>query len=212
MFKIFKSEKTDYDYFEFFEEIAMLIVEVAESLYANLFDYQLPLLGEKVVEMHKIERTADSVKNQMMRYLYQDFLPPIEREDIINMVYALDTVLNNMEDILIHLDMYQVEAITSDMLHLLELIKKASDYALEMMHELSNFKNPKKLALIIEEITIIEEQADKIYYEAVKRIHVDKGDVLESYKYSTIYDVFETCFDSFEDLANVVEAIILKNT
>lgn len=212
MFKIFKSEKSDYNYFKSFEEIALLIVEVADNLYTNLINHQLSSLGEKVTEMHTIERNADQKKKQMMYYLYQDFLPPIEREDIIDMVYALDSVLNNLEDILIHTDMYQVETITIEMQRLLDLITEASNYLPMMMKELSNFKNPDKLVRMIEEIISIEAAADMICYEAIKKLHVDKVDTLLSYKYSIMYDVFETCFDSFEDLANVVEAIILKNT
>lgn len=212
MLKIFKNDKKEYNYFGSFEEIAALIVEVAEGVSTNLKNYQLSSLGEKVIEIHIIERAADQKKKQMMRYLYQDFLPPIEREDIIDMVYALDTVVNNIEDILIQVDMYQIETIPSDMLALLELIKEASHHVSNMMSELSNFKNPKKLLLMTEEIINIEEQADMICYQAIKIIHINKVDPFVSYRYSKIYDVFETCFDSFEDLASVVEAIILKNT
>lgn len=212
MLKFFRSDKKEYNYFTSFEEIARHIVEVAEDVSSYLKHYELSSLGERVREIHKIERAADQKKKEMMRYLYQDFLPPIEREDIIDMVYALDTVVNNIEDILIQVDMYQIKAMSPDMQTLLNLIKEASNHVSNMMSELSNFKNPKKLLFMTEEIIKIEEQADVICYQAIKEIHVNKIDSLISYRYSKIYDVFETSFDSFEYLVNVVEAIILKNT
>ena len=212
MFNIFKREKKGYNYFTSFEEVSLLIVEAAKFLSTNLKEYELSTLGEKVKEFHKIERAADEKKKEMMRYLYKDFLPPIEREDIIEMAYALDTVLNDIEDILIQIDMYQIETIPSDMIAFLEVIEKSADKLSNIMKKLSNFKNPEKLLLATEKIINLEEEGDIIYYQAIKNLHVGKVDIFKSYRYSKIYDVFETSVDSFEDLANVVEAIILKNT
>lgn len=212
MFNMFKREKKGYNYFNSFEEVTLLIVEIAELFSENLKNYQLSSLGEKVKEMHIIERAGDEKKKDMMRYLYKDFLPPIEREDIIEMAYALDTVLNNIEDILIQIDMYQIESITPEMIGLVELIKKSSYKLSDIMKELSNFKNPKKLLLMNEEIIKLEEEADVIYYQAIKNLHLNKVDSYKNYRYAKVYDIFEISMDSFEDLANVVEAIILKNT
>lgn len=212
MFNMFKKEKKEYNYFTSFEEVTLLIVEAANFLSVNLKDYELSSLEAKVKEIHKIERAADEKKKDMMRYLYKDFLPPIEREDIIEMAYALDTVLNNIEDILIQIDMYGIEDITEDMISLIELIEKASNKLSDVMKELSNFKNPEKLIMMTGEIIDLEDEGDVIYYRAIKNLHREKVDPYKSYRYSKIYDIFETSVDSFEDLANVVESIILKNT
>ena len=212
MFNIFKKEKKEYNYFTSFEEISLLIVEASKFLSKNLKKYNLSLLEEKVKEIHKIERAADDKKKQMMHYLYKDFLPPIEREDIIEMAYALDRVLNDIEDILIQMDMYQIETISSEMISFVELIEKASYKLYNLVKELPNFKNPGKLLFMAEEIINLEDEGDTIYYEAIKNLHLGKIDPYKAYRYSKIYDVFETSIDSFEDLANVVEAIILKNT
>ena len=213
MFDMFKNKnKEEYDYFNSFEEVSLLIVQTAKSLSENLKNYKLDSLEEKLIEIHKIERVADDKKNDMMRYLYKDFLPPIEREDIIEMAHALDTVLDNIEDILIQMDMYQIELIPPDMLILVELVEKASHKLSDMIGELSKFKSPKKLLLAIKEIINIEEETDVIYYNAVKNLHIDKVDSFKSYRYSKIYDAFEISIDSFKDLSDVVEAVILKNT
>lgn len=70
----------------------------------------------------------------------------------------------------------------------------------------------REMELATEKIINLEDEGDVIYYEAIKNLHIGKVDIFKSYRYSKIYDVFETSVDSFEDLANVVEAIILKNT
>lgn len=212
MLKLFKSKKTDYNYYSAFEEIASLIVHAAEKLQSDLSDYSLSSLENKTNEMHEIERLADDKKEAMMRFLYQDFLPPIEREDIIQMVYALDNILNNIEDILRQVDMYQIKSVESSMNELLALIQQASLHVVDLMKELKHFKSPKNIHALSKAIIFIEQEADAIYYQAVKQLHTNLEDNNYAYRYSTVYDVFEICFDSFEHLVNVVEAIVLKNT
>ena len=213
MFDMFKNKnKEEYNYFDSFEEVSSLIVKTTECLSENLNNYKLHLLEEKLEEMHVIEREADDKKEDMMLYLYKDFLPPIEREDIIEMAHQLDTVLDNIEDILIQMDMYQIEMVQDDMLTMLVLIERASDKLAEAVKELSNFKHPKKLLPLIDEINNIEEEGDVIYQRAIKKLHVEKLDRFNSYRYSKIYDAFEISIDSFEDIADVIQAIILKNT
>ena len=212
MFERFKKRKEKYDYFDSFEETASLILESSEFLSINLENYQLYSLEKRLVEMHKIKRAADKNKKQMMYYLYQDFLPPIEREGIIALAHALNTVLNTIEDILIRMDMYQIKLIQPDMMAFMELVEKASLKLTDMIKNLPNFKNPKQLLQNIEEISEIEEKGDAIYHRSIKNSHIDEVDSNESFRYSKIYDAFEESLNSFEELTSIVEAIVLTNT
>lgn len=209
---MYKKKKEEYNYFSAFEEISELVINAADFLSVHLKDYQVGSLEEKLEEMHQIEHTADEKKHHMMRYLYQDFLPPIERDDIIELAHVLDTVLDNIEDVFIRMDMYQIEKVQPEMLAFMELVEQASHKLNEMIKELRNFKKSKKLLPITIEINHLEEQGDVIYHRAIKNLYRGKGDLHESFGYSKIYDAFEKSCDSFENVANVVEAIILKNS
>lgn len=209
---MFKRRKEEYNYFSAFEEITVLIIEAADFLSENLKDYQLKTLEEKLKEIHKIEQIADEKKHDMMSYLYQDFLPPIEREDIIQLSHGLDTVLDNIEDVLIRMDMYQASIVKPEMLEFMEVVEHASHKLYDMIKELEDFKKSKKLLPLAIEINNLEEQGDIIYQRAIKSLFVNKDDLFESLVYSKIYDAFERSCDSFEDVANIVEAVMLKNT
>lgn len=209
---MFKRKKEEYNYFSAFEEISLLIIDAANFLSDNIKDYQLKDLEEKLEKIHQIEQEADKKKHDMMSYLYQDFLPPIEREDIIQLAHGMDTVLDNIEDVLIRMDMYQVEGITPEMLKLMRIVKKASHKLSEMIKELKDFKKSKQLASIFVEINQLEEQADVVYQNATKNLFINKENLFESLVYSKIYDAFEKSCDSFESVAKIVESIILKNT
>nr|WP_300002399.1 DUF47 family protein [Tissierella sp.] len=213
MFDMFKNKnKEEFNYFSSFEEISILIMKTSDMLAENLAAYKLDSLEGKLKEIHEVERKADGKKEDMMKYLYKDFLPPIEREDIIQMAHSLDTVLDNIEDILIQMDIYQIESVEEDMLELMDLIDRAAKELLEAVRELANFKNPKKLLARTQQISKIEDQGDTIYQRAIKNLHLEKSGFYKSYRYSKIYDAFEVSLDSFEDLSNVIEAVILKNT
>ena len=206
------TKKEEYNYFNEFEKISLLIIDAADFLSTNLKNYQLESLEGQLEAIHKIEHAADEKKYEMMHYLYQDFLPPIEREDLIGLSHVLDAVLDNIEDVLIRMDMYQIEEVRPDMFVFRELVEKASYKLSDMIKELHNFKRSKTLFSIIAEINTIEEKGDVVYQRAVKNLHFDKSDFSQSYRYSKIYDAFERCCDSFEHVADSVEAIILKNS
>ncbi len=136
----------------------------------------------------------------------------IEQDGIIELAHGMDNVLDNIEDVMIRMDMYQIETIQPDMLAFMELVKRASYKLSEMIKELSNFKNSKTLLPLTIEINNIEEEGDVIYHRAIKNLHIGDSDLQKNLGYSKIYDAFEKSCDSFESVANIVEAIILKNS
>lgn len=209
---MFKKKKEEYEYFKAFEEISLLVIQSAELLSSILKDYQLETLESKLAEMHEIEHTADEKKHHMMRYLYQDFLPPIERDDIIELAHALDTTLDMVEDVLIRMDMYQIEKVQPEMLEFMGLVEQAAHKLHEIMKNLRNFKKSNLSLKATVEMNNIEEQGDVLYHRAIKKLHMGKGDLLEIFAYSKIYDTFEKSCDAFEEVADIVEAVILKNS
>lgn len=209
---MFGKKKEEYSYFKTFEEVSVLMVEMAEVLSAKLANYHLNSLENELIKLHEIKQTTDAKKQQLMHYLYEDFLPPIEREDIITMAHALGNVLNSIENILVRMDMYQIEIIQPEMLEVMKLIKQAAYKSATIMENLHDFKHPEKLLAAIKEVKKIHEQADVIHHQAVKILYISNTDPFKSLKESNIYDSFEKSIHSFEGVTNSVEAIILKNT
>ena len=209
---MFGKKKEEYSYFKAFEEVSILMVEMAEVLSTKLTNYQLNSLEKELIKLHEIKQTADTKKQQLMHYLYEDFLPPIEREDIITMSHALGNALNCVENILVRMDMYQIEIIRPEMLEIMKLIKQAAHKSSKLMENLQDFKHPEKLLTSIEEAKKTHEQADSLHHQAVKILYVSKADSFKSLKESNVYDSFEKSIHSFEGITNSVEAIILKNT
>lgn len=208
-----KRKKTkEYSYYQEFIEVSAMGVAAAKLMTSILNDYNLETLEARLKELHEIEHAADQKKHEMMSYLYSDFLPPLEREDIINLAGELDTTIDTIEDTLIHIDIYQIKEITPEMLKFMDIIEKSALSLDEAINDLKNFKKSKVIKDAIIAINRLEKRGDSLYTRSVKKIFVEQKDALATMATTNIYDRFERATDSFEAAANVIETIVLKNS
>jgi hypothetical protein len=207
-----KSKAKGYNYYKEFTVVANLIVKASHLLDETLNDFDVDELEKKLIKLHEIERSADVQKYEMMSYMYSDFLPPIERADIIDLACSLDTIIDLIEDILKYIDMYQVPKITPEMLDFMKLINQSSEKLLEAIKDLKNFKKPKLLNEAIIAINRYENEGDDLYVSSIKKLFTERKDPLETVALTRIYDYFEKSCDSFEDAADIISSIILKNS
>ena len=103
---MFKKKTEKLDYFDEFIKLAEWGVESAEFLKLVLEDYPVADLSQKLDEMHEIEHNADLAKYRLMRYMYNDLLPPFDRQGVIALVTSLDHAI----DIQSMRDLYQSDA------------------------------------------------------------------------------------------------------
>lgn len=213
MFNPFKKEETeDFTYFKTFEEFSSLIAEATDFLAANLKNYQLDELENELNEMKKIEVVANEKKQATLDFLYQDFLPPIERADIFELIQALNTLLDTISDILACLDRYQVKTIEPDVFVLMEILKQGSEKTLALTKELIHFKHPEKLLVFMKDLNTLVKRGHALHHHAIKKIIQNKGDAIMVLSYSNIYESFNHSMYALERLTRAVEAMIIKNT
>lgn len=213
MFNPFKKEEAeDFTYFRTFEEFSLLIAEATDFLAANLKNYQLDELENELNEMKKIEVVANDKKQATLDFLYQDFLPPIERPDILEITQALNTLLGTVSDILARLDRYQVKTIEPDVFVLVEVLKQGSDKTLALTKELIHFKHPEKLLALMKDINSLVRRGYALHHQAIKKMMHNENDAIVVFSYSNIYDGFNRSWHALERLTRAVEAMIIQNT
>lgn len=213
MFNPFKKEEAeDFTYFRTFEEFSLLIAEATDFLAANLKNYQLDELENELNEMKKIEVVANDKKQATLDFLYQDFLPPIERPDILEITQALNTLLGTVSDILARLDRYQVKTIEPDVFVLIEVLKQGSDKTLALTKELIHFKHPEKLLALMKDINSLVRRGYALHHQAIKKMMHNENDAIVVFSYSNIYEGFNRSWHALERLTRAVEAMIIQNT
>ena len=200
------------NYFESFTKGVEFGCKAAALLRSCFDQYDPSLLPKRIEEMHEIEHAADEMKHGMMECLLKEFLPPIEREDIMELSSTIDDVTDSIEDVLLRLYMFNITQLRPDVKEFADVIVRLCQALEKMMGEMHNFRKSTALRGLVIEINHMEEEGDRLYTETMRRLYTEEKDPVSVMAWTTLYDHLEKCCDRCEDVADVVERVIMKNT
>ena len=206
------AKKRDYDYFEMFVKGVAYSCKAAQMLEETLGHFDPDSLQIKLKDLHAVEHGADILKHDMMKELARAFITPIEREDILELMQELDDVTDDIEDVLIRTYIFHILSIREDALRFADIISRCCGEMLKMMKEFRDFRKSKTIHEMIVAINDLEEEGDRLYTEAVRRLFMHSKDPIELMVWREIFDRMEKCCDACEHVANIVESIIMKNS
>lgn len=205
-------KKKDYNYFEQFVNNASFALESAKLLEEILSDFKPQDLASNTEKMHNIENQADKAKHDVIEFLLKDFLPPIEREDILNILQMIDNVVDYIDEILINIDIFNIQILRNETSQFTELLVNTCTKIIDLLKDFHDFKKYETTKQKIIEINNLEEQGDKLYAFSMKRLYLEKEDPLHVITWTTLFNNFEDCLDACETLSDYTEEIILKNS
>ena len=207
-----KQKKTSYSYFAFFCEMIDCACQASTALNNMFSDYQPKNLRQEADVIHEIEHAADLKKHDMMSQLLREFLPPIDREDIVNISHALDEIVDLIEEVVLCLYMNDIQKCRPDVQPMVALIVKQCEELQKLMAEFENYKKSDKLLQSIIVINTLEEEGDRLYLEAMRNLKLTCSDPFEMIAWRDIYSSLEDCSDACEKVADAVEEVVMKNT
>lgn len=202
----------DFNYFEAFANLSSYSLKAAEILSTTLNNFDRSKIKEATKEMHFVEHSADLAKHELMNRLIKEFLPPIEREDIISLSEKIDDVTDAIEDVLIGIEIFNVQSIRTEILKFTELIVDCCKSMNSALLEFGNFKKSKALHPGVIEINRLEEVGDSLYINGVRDLYQNTKDPIELMVWTEIYRRLEKCCDSCEEVANDIENVVMKNS
>ncbi len=206
------AKKNEFNYFESFSILSKFSLNSAQILHKTLTNFNPREITARVKEMHHIEHSADLAKHEIMDHLVREFLPPIEREDITSISQEIDDVTDSIEDVLLFINMFNIQKIRLDVLKFTELIVRCCEAMDEAVVEFKNFRSSKKLKEKIIEINRLEEDGDELYVDMMKNLYRTSTDPIELMTWTEIMHRLELCCDNCEDVADILEEIIMKNS
>jgi predicted phosphate transport protein (TIGR00153 family) len=204
--------KKDVNYFYTFVELACYTCKAADLLNKIMNNYNAGQLQIKMKEMHDIEHGGDEARHRMIRRLAREFITPIEREDIMAMADSIDNVTDTIEDVLMRMYMYNIKKVTEDARKMTDIILQCCNSLKIALDEFKNFRKSQKLHEMIVEINRLEEEGDALYTEATRHLYINCTDYKELAAWDTTYTYLEECCDACEDVADVIENVIMKNS
>ena len=207
-----KQKKTSFSYFAFFCEMIDCACQASTALNNMFSDFQSKNLRQEADVIHEIEHAADLKKHDMMSQLLREFLPPIDREDIVNISHVLDEIVDLIEEVVLSLYMNDIQKCRPDVQPMVALIVKQCEELQKLMAEFENYKKSDKLLESIIVINTLEEEGDRLYLEAMRNLKLTCSDPFEMIAWRDIYSSLEDCSDACEKVADAVEEVVMKNT
>ena len=200
-------------YFDLFIQMGEYCCEAAEKLYEVLHNYDSRRVRQIMEEMHEIETSGDLIRHQITSSLAKEFITIIEREDIMSISGHVDTVLDRIEDVVMRLYMFDIQKIHEDAKRMADVLPRGTKAMTEALKEMHFFKKSKTFTEKIIAINDLEEEGDALYITAVRNLWTDPYiSADERYAWTKIFEAIEKISDACEDVADIVENVVLKNS
>jgi predicted phosphate transport protein (TIGR00153 family) len=196
-------------FFDFFEQHAQLTLDGARAF------RELVELGANVSVMAKrikeIEHEADTVTHRCVEALHKTFITPIERDDVHRLISRMDDILDALEAAAERISLYEIVEMTPEVRELAQVLVKASDKVALALRGLRDMKHAEPIIEACVDVNRLENEGDAILRIAVARLFREAKDPITVIKWKEIYENLENATDRCEDVANIVEGIVLEN-
>ena len=206
----------DGNFFTLFNRHADFVVQAAEALSKLVANYDNQELRERYArEVDDAEHAADRITHEVNRTLHKTFITPIDREQIHTLINTMDDVADLIQDSAETMALYDVRHATDEIIRLTDLSLKCCQrmrHAVSLIGDLSKPATAEAALKTCEEIDQLESDADRVMRSAMSKLFRGEDDVREVIKLKAIYELLETITDKCEDVANVIEGVVLENS
>lgn len=196
-------------FFELFNEHAEQIVQGGHELAALMAagdDIQ-----NRAYAIETIEKRADKITQTTIELLHKTFITPLDRDEIHQLITRMDDVLDLMEDVSQSIFLYDIRVLTPEARKLGEICEACAKHVKEAVGMLSNMQHSALILKACDEIDHLESEADHVMRAAMAKLFRDEPDVRQVVKLKAVYELLETVTDRCEDVANIIEGIVLEN-
>ena len=204
------------NFFEMFNQHAERIVEASRAFAELVEHYEQTELREKYnQEVDDAERAADRVTDEVSRTLHQTFITPLDREHIHSLINSMDDVADLIQDCADTLYLYDVRHMTEEMHNLTDLNVRCCERlrdAVKLLNHVGEAKSAEAALKTCSEIDKLESDADRVLRGAMSKLFREEPDVRELIKLKAIYELLESVSDKCENVANIIEGIVLENS
>ncbi len=200
----------DRKFYPLFEQASANLLAISNVLVdlmvAPTPEKRMPL----VRQIEKLEHVGDEITHQIFQEISITFITPFDREDIQRLASVLDDVIDYIHGSAKRIELYKLDPIHPSMIKLSELIQQCAIELHSAISSLRGMKNMNKLRESLVKVNSIENHADDIFDNAVARLFEEEKDAIQIIKVKEILSALETATDKCEDVANVLESVIIK--
>lgn len=195
-------------YFDLFLQMTNYISEAVGELRNMLQDKQ-PNFAEYSQRIKRLEHACDELTHNISTRLNRSFITPFDREDIYLMSSALDDIVDLIDDAARAFIIFDVREIKPAAIDFASVLERMAEQLREIVAML---QKPKNLTQRLVEIHRLENDGDDIYHNAIAELFHEERDPLTVLKWKEIYEKLEAAVDRCENVANIIESVIIKHS
>ena len=196
-------------FFDLFNRHAEQMVLCATELKLLMDD--LGKIELRARNIKALESAADKITHETMHLLHRTFITPLDREDIHELINKMDDVLDLIEDASQCISLYDIKHAPDEARRLAEICVACTEQLKRAVGMLSTLKKPEAILQCCVEIDRLESEADHVMRSIIVKLFRDEPDTRELIKIKAVIEILETVTDRCEDVANVIEGVIVKH-
>src|SRR5262249_9734631 len=196
-------------FFDFFERHAAKIVEgVKEFLALASNELDVPSAAKRIKE---IEHETDVITHHCVEALHKTFITPIERDDIYRLITRMDDIMDYVEAAAERIALYEIKTLTPESKAMAVVLLRATEEIQRALRGLRDMRNGEAIIRSCIEINRMENEADDILRSTVAKLFKEERDPIVVIKWKEIYENLENATDRCEDVANIIEGVVLEH-
>ena len=201
-------KKKENEFYLLLEEFAGKIVKAGEVFYDLVSNYED--IEKKVADVKTLETECDMQAHKILTALNASFITPFDREDIYSITKEMDDIVDSIEEVANRFIVFDVNKLKPESFAMATYIMQAIRELEVMFKHLPEAQKNSIVREQIIEVNRIENDGDVLYRDALKKLFREEKDPIELIKWKHLYEQLETSLDSCENVANIVEGVIMK--
>jgi predicted phosphate transport protein (TIGR00153 family) len=169
---------------------------------------QAPEFARRIKDL---EHQGDKITHETLNTLHKTWITPLDREEIHALITRLDDVLDYIEATSERVTLFDIKEPTPEAGQLVDSVVASTEAVRKAVEALQDLKSPQKVLELCVEINRQENLADAVYRQGIARLFRERHDLLDVMKWRDIYDSLENATDRCEDVANIIEGIVLEH-
>lgn len=199
-------------FFGLFNKAAANCTAMAKLLFEAVRGEWVPDQKTEFAQISRLKAASAEIKRQVYATSGKALVSPFERNDMYALASAISAASDYVDSSARRINLYSLQAITPPMLELCRIVMESSIQTEECIKALSNINDHETISQICTRIKQLEHEADKVYDQAFAQLNAHETDSIQLIKHSEILGALERTTDKFEDVAFVVESILIKNS
>ncbi len=202
----------DKKFFALFAKASANVVEISKALTEFVNTHSPEKRQELMKKIYDLEHVGDEITHEILIELSTNFITPFDREDIHYLATSLDDVADFIYGAAKRIQLYRLEEMTEPIRKLAEIIEKSANEINVAIYDLRSMDNIVRIKEACVRVNSLENHADDVFHTAIGDLFEREADAKRIIMYQDILATLETATDKCEDVANVIETILVKNS